>query len=116
MSKVGLLVECGRDGLEVHVCLRICELLVDVSGKPPVPTIVPMDNKAILLEECGTVARRLLDDGCERVVILWDERPKWGGTGKKLCWLPERPKILGELIQTGRTDTQVHLMCIEREF
>src|SRR5438046_1506933 len=77
MSKVGLLVECGRDGLEVHVCRRICELLVDASGKPPVPDIVPMDNKQILLQECGTVARRLLDDGCDRVVILWDERPAW---------------------------------------
>jgi hypothetical protein len=27
--RVGILLECGPDGLEVHVCRRICALLRD---------------------------------------------------------------------------------------
>jgi hypothetical protein len=32
MIKVGMLVECGRDGLEVHVCHRLCQLLGEHFG------------------------------------------------------------------------------------
>ena len=75
MPRVGILVECGPDGLEVHVCGRICELLQRRTGIVTEHTIVPMTNKLGLLEGCGPVTRSLFDRGCERVVILWDERP-----------------------------------------
>ena len=53
MSKIGLLVECGRDGLEVVMCRRIGELLSQDRGVEVELDIVPMDNKARLLEDCG---------------------------------------------------------------
>ena len=34
MIQVGMLVECGRDGLEVHVCRRLCQLLGEHFGMP----------------------------------------------------------------------------------
>jgi hypothetical protein len=61
MIKVGMLVECGRDGLEVHVCRRLCHLLGEHFGMQLQPDIVPMDNKLRLLEECGTATRLLFD-------------------------------------------------------
>jgi hypothetical protein len=70
MVRVGILVECGRDGLEVHVCRKMCELFNEQLEVEIEPVIVPMDNKSRLLEECGTVTRNLFDDGCDRIVIL----------------------------------------------
>jgi hypothetical protein len=116
MIKVGMLVECGRDGLEVHICRRLCQLLGEPFGIQFHPEIVPMDNKQRLLEECGTVACLLFDNGCERVVILWDERPPWPKMQEPLCWHHERTKILRELQQAGIAHKSVFLVCIEREF
>ncbi|HVA46688.1 MAG TPA: hypothetical protein VNH11_10025 [Pirellulales bacterium] len=73
--KVGILVECGPDGMEHHMCRRVGELLAHETGLDLEVDVVPMDNKERLLEECGTAARDLLENGCDRVVILWDERP-----------------------------------------
>jgi hypothetical protein len=75
MPRVGILVECGPDGLEVNVCGKICALLQRDTGIVVEPTIVPMGNKLRLIEDCGTATRVLFNQGCERVVILWDERP-----------------------------------------
>lgn len=116
MMKVGILVECGRDGLEVHMCRRICQLLSEYCEVQLQPVIRSMDNKARLLEECGTVTRLLFADGCERVVILWDERPAWPKMDKALCWHNDREKILQELQQAGVAHQPVFLVCIEREF
>jgi hypothetical protein len=116
MTKVGILVECGRDGLEVHICHRLCQLLGEYFRTQLQPDIVPMDNKQRLLEECGTATRLLFNDGCERVVILWDERPPWPKMNEPLCWHHERERILRELQQAGVAHRPVFLVCIEREF
>ncbi len=54
MPRVGILVECGPDGLEVHVCRKICALLQRETGIEIEPTIIPMGNKLALIEDCGT--------------------------------------------------------------
>lgn len=86
MPRVAILVECGPDGLEVHVCGRICALLQQMTGIVIEHTIVPMTNKLALLEGCGLATRNLFDRGCERVVILWDERPAWPDQNEHVCW------------------------------
>jgi hypothetical protein len=116
MIKVGILVECGPAGLEIPMCLRICQLLSEYCGVQLQPDIVPMDNKLRLLEECGTATRSLFAGGCERVVILWDERPSWPEMHESLCWHNERERILRELQQAGVAHQSVFLVCIEREF
>ncbi len=90
MIRVGLLVECGRDGLEVIVCRKICRLLASDYGLEIQVDIVPMDNKVRLIQECGPVVANLLANGCERVVILWDERPAYPKVGDPLCWFNDR--------------------------
>jgi hypothetical protein len=76
MARVGILVECGRDGLEVHLCRRICALLRELHKLDLAEQIVPMVNKKLLIEGCATAAAGLLGDGYQRVVVLWDERPR----------------------------------------
>lgn len=114
--KVGVLVECGRQGLEDVVCRRIFALLREHTGVDFEFDIVPMDNKARLIQECGTAASLLLANGCDRVVILWDERPAWPKAGEKLCWHNDRQDILANLDHAQVDQAFVHLVCIEREF
>lgn len=115
-TRVGILVECGRDGLEDVLCSRICELLRELTGVALEIDVVPMDDKARLIQECGTVVSTLLANGCDRVVILWDERPAWPTLGDRLCWHRDRESIQESLRQAGVADGLAHLVCIEREF
>jgi hypothetical protein len=75
-----------------------------------------MDNKKRLLEECATAAASLFAEGCQRVVILWDEEPAWPDTHDRLCWHEERKQVLGALTGAGLSLASVHLVCIERAF
>lgn len=113
--KAGILVECGPEGMEVHLCRRIAELVVEETGIDLEVDIVPMDDKEALLEQCGGVALRLLNAGCDRVVILWDERPAWPDKKQKQCRRRERGQIFAELDKVGLADGPVFLVRIERE-
>jgi len=112
--KVGILLECGREGLDFHLCRRICALLREQHKADFVEELVPMDNKERLLEECATVAALQLRTGCDRVVILWDEEPAYPDKHKPLCWSHERQRILNSLAGANVQPTSVHLVCIER--
>lgn len=114
--KVAILVECGRQGLEAVLCRRLCSLLSEHTGVEFEFEIVPMDNKPRLIQECGTATARLFDTGCDRVVILWDERPAWPKAGERLCWHNDRQDILTSLRESRVGNRSVHLVCIEREF
>jgi hypothetical protein len=115
-ARVGILVECGREGLEVHFCRRICHFLREQHGARIAEEIVPMDNKRRLLEEGATAAGALLDGGCDRVVILWDEEPSWPERREPLCWHREREHLLASLRAQGLNPAVVHLVCIARAF
>jgi hypothetical protein len=84
--KVGILVECGRQGLEFVVCRRLCMLLRENTGIDFVEEIVPMDDKRNLIQTCGAATASLFASGFDRVVILWDERPAWPTACERLCW------------------------------
>jgi hypothetical protein len=116
MPRVGILVECGPDGLEFHVCRKICSLLQRDTGIVIEPDIVPMGNKLQLIEDVGTATRALFARRCERVVILWDERPAWPDMKGPLCWHRERVRILERLQEANLAHRPVFLVCIEREF
>ena len=104
------------DGLEMHLCRRICDLLRAEQGVAFGETIVPMDNKNRLLEDCATVAANLFQERCDRVVILWDEEPAWPKKDDPLCWHQERQQVLASLQGAGVSLAAVHLVCIERAF
>jgi hypothetical protein len=116
MPRVGILVECGPDGLEFHLCRKICALLQRDTGVVIEPEIFPMGNKLRLIEDCAATTQTLFNQGYERVVILWDERPPWPDMKEPLCWSKERSRILDDLRQANLASRPVFLVCIEREF
>ncbi len=61
----------------------------------------------------------MLSEGCERVVILWDENPAW--TPEKdftaiRCWHIEREELIKNLNAAKVDRMKIRLVCIEREF
>ncbi len=115
-TRVGILVECGRDGLEVHLCRRICALLRNHHGATIQEEVVPMVNKSRLIEECAAAVSNLFADGTDRVIILWDEEPAWPDQHHELCWHRDKEQILQSLHGAGLDLDLIHLVCIERAF
>lgn len=76
-----------------------------------------MDNKLNLLEGAANVAKRLLrQDGCNKVLIIWDLRPAWPDKKDKPCRANERNILLKGLGDAGLQDNStVYLVCIEQE-
>ena len=79
--KVGFIFECGPQGADKQVC----EYLAQQICPGITPVSVTLDNKPNLLKSAGTVAVRLLNEGCERVLIVWDLRPAWPDKKNKPC-------------------------------
>jgi hypothetical protein len=120
--RLGLIIESTRDGLEFCVCPKIIRLLAAecaVSIECNDQDIAPMTNKRLLIQNAASVARSLLANGCDRIIILWDENPAWtpeSRFAKDPCWHTEREQILATLNSAGVDRRRVGLVCIEREF
>lgn len=110
-AKVGMILECGPDGADVQVCRHLAALLdthVEVLS-------VTMNNKPNLIENCGAAAAQLLEDGCARVLIIWDLFPAWRERGLKPCRHKDREQIFLSLQSAGVSRADVHLICIREE-
>lgn len=110
--KIGMIFECGPQGADKLVCEYLARQL-----RPGIQ-VVPrtMDNKPNLLADAGKVAAKLLEDGCQCVLIVWDLRPAWPDTKHKPCRYNERQTVLQTLAQAGvATNQPVYLVCIEQE-
>ena len=107
--KVGFIFECGPQGADKQVC----EYLAAQIRPGVIPVSRTLDNKPRLLQDCGLVAAKLLEEACERVLIIWDLRPAW--PGKKTCRKAERDAVLGSLFKTGIAGKPVFLVCVEQE-
>ncbi|MBX3277589.1 MAG: hypothetical protein KF868_06245 [Acidobacteria bacterium] len=107
--KVGLILECGPEGADKKVCeLVLRRIVTDIE----IVTIT-LDNKPNLVERCGESALRLIIDGCERVVIVWDLHPPWRYS--RPCRKEDRENIGQSLNNSGLHNTGVYLVCIEEE-
>jgi hypothetical protein len=109
--KVGMIFECGPDGADKKVCEHLARKLqedIEISS-------VTLNNKPNLISECGDSAAVLLQQGCERIIIIWDLYPAWREKGEKPCLKEDRNVIMESLSKTGVKSSQVHLVCIEQE-
>ncbi len=116
--KLGLIVECTIQGLEERICPRVLELVADETGIQIECLIETMVNKKFLLRDAATVAAKLLAEGCDRVIVLWDENPPWTPEedfARERCWHIEREHVLDQLRSENVDITKVELVCIERE-
>ncbi len=83
--------------------------------------VLPKINKGILLDHAVTDAAKLIKEGCDKVLILWDWHPieaSWGETKNK--WRrgtcrTEAAKLRNDLIKAGLTKVQVILVCVTQE-
>lgn len=109
--KIGFVFECGPQGADKQVCEYLAGKL------RPADTFVSrtLDNKANLLASAGSVAAALLEDGCERVLIVWDLRPAWPDKAHRPCRHAERGALLEVLEKAGVAGKPVFLVCIEQE-
>lgn len=109
--KVGMIFECGPDGADLQVCRHLVRLL-----QPDIEIAhVTLDNKPKLVAECGAAAAKLLGEGCERIVIVWDLHPPWRSNKQKPCRKEDREAILSSLTRAGARSSHVSLVCIEEE-
>lgn len=108
--KVGFIFECGRDGPDVQVCRHL------VARLDPEIEFVPstLDNKPNLIEDCGKVAKVLLED-CEKVIIVWDLYPAWREKGIRPCRYEDRQAIFQSLRSENVDLDNVFLVCIQEE-
>ena len=117
--RIGLIVECTNQGLERIVCPKILEFLAGEVGLPIEHKIVTMTNKKRLIQHAAATTRLLLNEGCERVVILWDENPPWTpekDIAEERCWHIERQQIIEDLASARIRLQRIALVCIEHEF
>ena len=109
--KIGLILECAPSGPDQQVCEYLVKRLqpdTEVDSRT-------MVNKKILIAECGEKAAQLLDDNCQRVIIVWDLYPPWRPKGEKPCRREDRKAICDSLKQAGVDCQKVHLVCICQE-
>ncbi len=107
--RVGLIFECGPRGADK----KVCEYLASKLRPDDEFRSLTLANKANLLIECGDAATSLLNDGCERVIIIWDLYPPWRET--KPCLKHDREAIFAALTAAGVATKPVFLVAIIEE-
>lgn len=76
--KLGLIVEGIPDA-------QVCEYLAKRINPDLEVDSVPLQGKPKLLEGCGRIAKLLLDEGVDRVVVVWDLFPaQWEHSGSRI--------------------------------
>ena len=113
--KIGIVLECGPDGPDKHVCKHLAELILRDANMKAELAFATLDNKPNLLQECGAAASVLLNQGCERVLIVWDLYPAWRERGKKPCCIEDCQTIFGVLEAANVDRSRVALICIQEE-
>src|SRR5947209_4158890 len=98
--KIGLILECGPNGPDQKVCVYLINRLqpdIDVVSRT-------LREKRSLIANCGETAALLLQDNCQRVVIVWDSHPPWRLENPKAeepCRHEEREGIFTSLRKAG---------------
>lgn len=108
---IGFIFECGPQGADKQVCEYLASQLQP--GRKLVSRT--MDNKLKLLGGAAGVAKKLLAEGCRKVLIVWDLRPAWPDKKDKPCRAQERQSLLGALEKEGLQNAPVYLVCVEQE-
>lgn len=111
--KVGMIFECGRKGADgkVYPCLAK-KIRDDLDINPEF-----LDNKTKLIEECGEVAKFLIEEkNCEKVVIIWDFFPFWGEPNPCIAQDCQRIQtVFADAQLTSQQREKIHLICVKQE-
>jgi hypothetical protein len=112
--KIGMITEGGPQSSDLKVCEKFARQLnpniVDIRS-------IPLGNKRDLIDNCGTTASLLIEQGCDVVLIIWDLYPPWGEKGQKPCRKKDSEEIQSSLqnADVKVPPHNVYLICIEAE-
>ncbi len=113
--KIGLILECGPDGPDKHVCKHLAQQCLQAASQQAELSFATLNNKPSLLRQCGDAASSLLAEGCDRVLIVWDLYPAWREKGQKPCRHEDREAIFDTLQAADVDRSRVALVCIQEE-
>jgi Domain of unknown function (DUF4276) len=113
--KIGIILECGPDGPDMHVCKHLAKQILRDAKIEAELSFATLTDKRNLLRQCGNTASALVEDGCERVLIVWDLYPAWREKGQKPCRYEDRQTIFGALEAANVDRNLVALICIQEE-
>jgi hypothetical protein len=109
ISKLGLVLECAREGADekVMTCLTRRLAPTTVLARPAC-----MASKELLMNNGAEAAEQLLSaEHCDRVFIVWDLKPAWEEEEQYLTHAQELSLMEGKLDALGIQD-DVDLFCI----
>jgi hypothetical protein len=107
--KIGLVLEGMKDGPDQKVLEPLVKKLV---RSPVEVTSRTLGNKKKLLGGCGAVSSELLDDKCDRILIIWDLWPAWDTESP--CRKEDRDVALNSLKEAKVSLKKIRLLCIEQ--
>lgn len=113
--KIGIILECGPDGPDKHVCEHLAKQSLRDAKQEAELSFATLNNKPSLLHQCGDAASILLLQGCDRVLIVWDLYPAWRERGQKPCLAEDRRTIFENLQAANVDSSRVALVCIHEE-
>lgn len=109
--KIGLITEGMGDGADQAVCGHLVKLLLSAAQV----VCKPLGNLPALKSDCGKTAQILLQEGCDRIIIVWDLYPGWRTDDEPPCRREHRKEIFAALDEAKVDRTRVELVCIEEE-
>ena len=107
--KIGLILECATDGPDWQVYSLWIQRLAGADVQVEQSSTV---NKKLLVQQAGTRAQKLFNEGCEKVFIIWDLWPAWGESRPDEA--ADVAAIETSLRRAGVTNPCVYLLCMNR--
>jgi hypothetical protein len=109
--KIGLVLECTLQGADLQVYSLFASRIL--GGQPQIEPSCAT-NKKILISEAGKRARGLFDEGCERVLIIWDLWPAWAERGARPSRNSDMKAVAKSLREAKVRHPCVYLICVDR--
>ncbi len=107
--KIGFIFECPRGGPDQQV---IEYLATQIAPNVEIVNRFTNTNKPQLIQQCGIQASALLQQGCERVIIVWDLMPRWGDATKRPLCVNDVATVHSALKKARMDDERIRLLCI----
>lgn len=118
--KLGLILECSPGGADEQVFRCLIERFW--AGRHRVVSVAALRGKGNLFVKCGQFAVRMLADGCDLVLIIWDLHPGWVPEDA----LPRKGKVIRDCVleanhlralasAAGAPQNRLLFLCIDDE-
>lgn len=91
--KIGIVCEGQRGCCETQVLPHLIKLICPSADHD----IVPSGNRPNVIKQAPAIAKRLLNEGCVAVFIMWDVFPGWRDSGQVADCRPQLAELIKNL-------------------